>query len=314
MIGARFRTVACAGVVVVAAMAWPAIGGVLEVPQTDQELSQWCWAASCEAVLDFYGIHETQSRIAGYGTGGNNVWNYLWGSGTPADGIYRRGCDLIIAHFGSVAGNGFTGVLTAPNLQAEIDAERPVFINWAWDSGGGHIIVARGMAASDVYLMDPLFGPSVSDYDWVRGADGHTWKWTIQLTTASRTTNAVPRWWLGDFGVTNNWDAASLSDDDGDGAAAWEEYGADTSPTNEDSCLDVALTQAPSNVQEIVISWVSSSNRVYVLQCATNAVFPLVWQDVAGFAPTNGTGGEISCQRLRKGSPELFRVRVLMGD
>lgn len=225
-----------------ATLTLPASAGVLNVEQKYQELNQWCWAGSCQAVLRFYGITPSQTNIAIYGTGGSNVWNYLWGQGTdPGDHIFRRGCDLIINNFGGVAGTGFTGTLTASQLQAEIDAFRPAFINWAWDSGGGHILVARGMVNSNVYLMDPWYGPSANDYAWVVKGGGHTWRWTIRITTPSTTTNGVPRWWLGNYNLTNGWQWINLAngDADGDGVPTWQEWVSDTDPTNPVSALRI---------------------------------------------------------------------------
>ena len=144
-----------------------ALCGVLDLNQKNQEKTQWCWAASCQSVLEFYGLAVTQTSIASYGAGGSNVWNYLWGSGNPGDGIFRRGCNLILTNFGGVSSYGFTGLLTLPQLQAEVDGARPVVINWAWDGGGGHILVARGVVSNNVYLMDPWYGASVNDYAWV---------------------------------------------------------------------------------------------------------------------------------------------------
>jgi uncharacterized protein (TIGR03790 family) len=50
--------------------------------------------------------------------------------------------------------------------------------------------------------------------------------------TALLATNATPRWWLALHGWTNDFDAAALDDPDEDGYFTWQEYIADTDPTN----------------------------------------------------------------------------------
>ncbi|HBA85459.1 MAG TPA: hypothetical protein DCZ95_15340 [Verrucomicrobia bacterium] len=282
--------------------------GVLNVRQIYQIETEWCWAASCQAVLEFYGLVQTQTNLANYGTGGANVWNYLWGSGMEPDGIFRRGCDLILNQFGSVAGSGLTGYLTAIQLQNEINAARPVIINWEWNAGGGHILVARGMVSNNVYLMDPWYGPSIDDYNWVRTGDGHSWEWTLQLSTASLATNGVPRWWLGIYGLTNNWNAAALADQDADHVTTWEEYVADTNPTNANSYFRAGL-QAAANGQ-IAIAWQSSSNRLYTLQIQTNAISQPGWGNVTGCIQTNGRGGTMSVTNLPAADSSCYRLLV----
>jgi len=57
----------------------------------------------------------------------------------------------------------------------------------------------------------------------------------------------VPWWWLAAHGMTQNVDVALWSDDDGDGALVWEEYAADTDPTNTASVLMLGLVDKPSD-------------------------------------------------------------------
>jgi hypothetical protein len=45
-------------------------------------------------------------------------------------------------------------------------------------------------------------------------------------------TNGVPEQWLADHGWTNDFSAAAVSDTDHDGHQAWQEYLANTNPTN----------------------------------------------------------------------------------
>lgn len=283
--------------------------GVLNVSQCYQEQTQWCWAGSCQAVLEFYGLTVTQTRIANYATGGNNVWNYLWGAGDPGDGIYRRGCNLVLTNFGGVLSTGFTGLMSLSQLQSEIDAARPVIINWAWDGGGGHILVARGVVASNVYLMDPWYGPSVSDYAWVCRGSSHTWQWTLKVTSSSTTTSGVPRWWMGRYSLTNGWqwDALALGDPDKDGVRTWQEYVADTVPTSGASRLYMSI--AASGGCEAV-TWPTSTNRQYTVVRGTTLPDSAAWTNVAGLTDVVGTGFPMGYTNAGAGGAEYLRVRV----
>jgi uncharacterized protein (TIGR03790 family) len=49
---------------------------------------------------------------------------------------------------------------------------------------------------------------------------------------AALATNSVPHWWLASHGWTNDFDDAALDDPDEDGYLTWQEYIADTDPTN----------------------------------------------------------------------------------
>ena len=41
-----------------------AFATVLTVPQEWQEQDQWCWDATSQAILQFYGVSKTQTQIA----------------------------------------------------------------------------------------------------------------------------------------------------------------------------------------------------------------------------------------------------------
>ncbi|MBN1675931.1 MAG: C39 family peptidase [Kiritimatiellae bacterium] len=306
-LASRARPAPIAALALLAA-AVTARAGTLAVDQVDQEKSQWCWAACCEATLRFYGVKATQTQIAEYGTGGSNVWNYLYGSGTPSeDGIYRRGCDLVLDHFGAVDSDGYTGTLSLSALQAEIDAARPVFVNWEWDGGGGHILLARGVVNSNVYLMDPWYGASVNDYDWVCNGGGHTWKWTLELWTESTVTNDVPRWWLGFYDLTNGWawDSLAADDQDEDSVPTWQEYVADTDPTNDVSRL--ALTNISLDGGNLRVHWQGGTGAWQYLEWA-DALTNTSWTVITSCVPPTASG-DSATDSVTNG-PGFYRIRV----
>lgn len=288
--------------------------GILNVNQKYQEQNQWCWSATCQSTLEFYGIKETQTNIAIFGTGQANVWNYLWGEGNPGDGIYRRGCDQILTNFGFLVSSGTATSMPFALLQSEIASNRPVVVNWQWDAGGGHILLAYGLVNSNVFLMDPWYGQGVYDYDWVCRGGGaipmHIWGFTLRIYTSSMASNNVPRWWLGSYGLTNNWNVASTNDPDLDSVPTYQEYIADTDPITNSSKLTAIIGTPDNQPGKIVISWLASSNRLYSVQVCSNLAQPTSWTNIAGYADTNGTGATMSYTNNLPGTSEFYRVKA----
>lgn len=153
----------------------------LPVPQNYQEQDQWCWAGSSKSILDYYGVSKTQTEIAQYGTLGQNIWNYLWGQYTNPT---RNGIDLILYYFGSISTGKYSRALTLTESGTEINASRPFVVRWGWDTGGGHFVVARGLDATTMSLMDPWDGPTINSYDWVVRGSSHTWTHTLTMLSA----------------------------------------------------------------------------------------------------------------------------------
>jgi hypothetical protein len=154
--------------------------GVLGVPQTYQEMTEWCWGACSEAVLGYYEEARTQTEIAQYGTVGANIWNWLYGTSTNPT---RNGVNLILNHFGQISSVGCGAPMPEASVQDEIDGGRPIVIRWLWASGGGHHVVVRGIEESTLYLMDPWNGPTINSYAWVLQGSNHTWTDSLRLTT-----------------------------------------------------------------------------------------------------------------------------------
>lgn len=169
---------AAVAVSLLAAPAAPA--AVLDVPERIQVLNQWCWAGSSEAILNYYGVWATQSEIGEYGTEGQNIWNWLYGS---SSGPTRRGINMILDNWGVENVYGYY-TLTPSAVEDRIDSGEPFVIRWGWDAGGGHFVVGRGYEGSDIYYMDPWPGNGyeVADYDWMVRGSTHTWTHTLECT------------------------------------------------------------------------------------------------------------------------------------
>jgi len=85
------------------------------------------------------------------------------------------------------------------------------------------------------------------------------------IATEQYTTNGTPHSWLDQYGLTN-YVADDLLDQDNDGLKTWQEYVANTIPTNAASVLKAA--QATRNV----VTWIPQSNRIYSVYWSTNLV------------------------------------------
>ena len=75
-------------------------------------------------------------------------------------------------------------------------------------------------------------------------------------------TNYTPEWWLAEHGWTNDFDAAALRDDEPDGFPSWQEFVADTDPTNALSFPRIAYLAAEST-NAPVVTWLASTGRAY---------------------------------------------------
>ena len=140
-------------------------------------------------------------------------------------------------------------------------------------TNGQHVGIAANAPASG-YAFDKWTG----DTQYVASASSASTTLTMPaqavavtatyIATEQYTTNAVPvpYSWLAQYGITNSQDAAVVLDQDGDGLLTWQEYIANTDPTNSSSCLKAA--QATRNV----VTWTAQSNRFYSVYWSTNLV------------------------------------------
>jgi len=165
-------------------------GAVLDVPERIQEHSQWCWAGSSRAVLNYYGQTPTQCQIANWAWGrgdccGNTdfYWNHACNQPNSMFGAAGSLQD-ILSHWG-VNSTARYYALSQVTVTSEINAGRPFVIRWGWSSGGGHFVDGRGINGSTVYYMDPWPGNGYESatYAWVVNDGSHTWTHSLQLTT-----------------------------------------------------------------------------------------------------------------------------------
>jgi len=151
----------------------------------------WSWAASAQAVLEYFGVNKSQAEIGDYGTNGHDVPNFLHGNGD----LNRHGVDEILLDFGDIEAWGHNSAMAPEKIFLRINYFRaPVLIRWAQDYGddsntgpGDRIIVVKGALYRDrtlyLMLMDPIDGTYEKDYDWVVQGAGHIWAESLEIVT-----------------------------------------------------------------------------------------------------------------------------------
>jgi hypothetical protein len=132
---------------------------------------------------------------------------------------------------------------------------------------------------------------------------------TDRAVTASfqalRTTNGVPHWWLDTHGLATD-DAAALADRDLDGAAAWEEFIADTHPGLASSVFSIEALQRSRETQ---VHFHGSTQRVYRLEYA-EPTDTETWHAVPGQTDVPGSGPGTVLRDADDGGGRRYRVRV----
>jgi hypothetical protein len=110
--------------------------------------------------------------------------------------------------------------------------------------------------------------------------------------------------WLAFYGLPSDGSADYL-DSDGDGLNNWQEYLAGTNPTNASSVFKIAGGQALPGAQ-IVLRWLSVSNRLYDVMRGTNlavgagAFVPVPGAtNLAGTPPQNTWTDSVSSTSMR---------------
>lgn len=115
--------------------------------------------------------------------------------------------------------------------------------------------------------------------------------------------NDVPVWWLVQYGLTNDYDAAAVGNQDSDAFSTDEEWVSDTDPTNASSVFRIT---AVSNLPPTRVYFLASSNRQYTLLAVSNLVIGASWTNVPGAGPRAGTGGADSMTDTNRPPAGLF--------
>ena len=155
----------------------PAASGSQNVTLRPQETDMWCWAASGRMVMEFLGVPVTQCRQANERFGRNDCCNQP----VPGGCVMGGWPEFTKYNF------GFQKTSSAPlswnTTREQISCKhRPFAFSWAWNGGGGHMMVVIGYAtvngANYVTINDP-WAPNVGDqriitYDAYSMGNGYT--------------------------------------------------------------------------------------------------------------------------------------------
>jgi hypothetical protein len=139
---------------------------MLDVDGTLADQDNWCWAASSQAVLAYYGTYKDQCEIAEY-VRKNSTWhnygtnpccanpNYGCTQGTPLNGG-RGSVQDILCELGNIH-----SVAVAPLSKSEIidqlGQNKPFVIGRQLiaDNSKGHVLVGYGIDGDRIFFVDP---------------------------------------------------------------------------------------------------------------------------------------------------------------
>ena len=113
--------------------------------------------------------------------------------------------------------------------------------------------------------------------------------------------------WLLAYGITSNWTNAEITDFDGDGMLTWQEYVANTNPTNAASIFGIKTLVQTQYGGLYQVTFPSAINRYYTLLSSTDLA---TWTVVQDNIP--GTGADVTVVDTRYiTSPKVFyRIQV----
>jgi peptidase C39-like protein/FG-GAP repeat protein len=163
----------------------PVSAGILNVPVIYQSQEQWCWAASSQMILSYYGTSTAQCTMANYCFSQSSCCNnVVWPNGTGSycnqpNWVFGYGKDMaeVLSVYGGISGTGYYSALAWSTLVSEINGGHPFVIGFSWTSGGGHALVGRGYSGSYGYYNDPWPGEGYmyASYSWMVSASDHVW-------------------------------------------------------------------------------------------------------------------------------------------
>ena len=164
----------------------------LNVPLVTQEHSQWCWAGSSKAVLNYYGQSPSQCQIVNWAFGlnyacGNSTFNWNSYANQPNSMYGSNGSVQNILRAWGVANTAYNSASSWSSVVSDINANRPFVIRYGWTGGGGHIMVGRGYETANgvnyVYIMNPWpgEGQTYRTYNSAVYASDHQWTHTQRM-------------------------------------------------------------------------------------------------------------------------------------
>jgi len=217
---------------------------------------------------------------------------------------------------------GFTNIMT-------LALTNNATLTWLWRTNywlgmaagsNGTVNVGDGwQKAGEPVLITATADPHYHFILWAGDADGNVSPLSLLMDAPKTvradfaanltTNNGTPEWWLaGYYPDTNDYENAAVSDTDGDGCSAWQEWVALTSPTNGRDCLRIEKFSCPSGlVDSYALDFISRTNRLYRIDAATNLLAP-EWTPVTG--DIEGSEGLYTVTLAPESDSMVYRLNV----
>ncbi len=271
--------------------------------------TNWAWISG-ESAVNSSGVYGVRGVAAPANMPGARSGSVAWGCGPGRYWIFGGfGAD----GEGNVSHLNDLWIFAAPlSITAAAGAH-------GWISPSGDVSVGYGNSKSFLIEGEAYYHVTnvVVDGSPIGAAEGYTFLNVVSNHTISAGFGenlaplGTPEWWLAlnklnDGGVT--FTEAETNDADGDGQFAWQEYVADTLPTNPASCFRIVEfgREPASNL----VSFASSAVRVYTLTASSNLAAGS-WAAVGSQTNKVGNGGTLRLADTNAAAQERFyRVRV----
>jgi len=132
----------------------PPLVATVDVPALPQQASNWCWAASGQMTMRYFGQNIAQCTQA------NNRFG-LSGCCNNNGGSCNNGGWPEYEKYGFTATQTADTALTWAQVRSQIYCwKKPVAFSWHWNGGGGHMMVLKGYITLNnvqyVDVNDPL--------------------------------------------------------------------------------------------------------------------------------------------------------------
>ena len=167
---------------------------ILNVPLVTQQHSEWCWAGSSQAILNYYGESPSQCQIVNWAYGINYACGssyFDWNSYANApNSLFGGGGSVqdILWNYGGISNYAYNYAISWNSVVNDINNNRPFVIRYGWTNGGGHIMVGRGYetwnGTNYIYIMNPWpgEGQTYDTYDDAVSSYDHNWTHTLRVT------------------------------------------------------------------------------------------------------------------------------------
>ena len=172
---------------------------------------------------------------------------------------------------------------------------------YAWSENAGWIKFDPAFGGVQVNTTNGQFSATAwgENIGWVKFM-GSAPDYNVRTRAFDIQPQGTPNWWLAQYAMTNE-NTTGVK-----GIPAWQEYVADTDPTDPNSRFVIT---AFSNTPQTTVSFPSSSRRYYTLR--TCADLPSgSWTNVQGQVNIPGDGGMASLQDASPGTQKFYRVEV----